>query len=69
VATRAPGPVVSYLLALATTMMIAGITVVAFAQKEGSAANSFGGRFLGRNFCRFLADYTGKSLLDKTIVP
>ncbi|WP_353073977.1 hypothetical protein [Tunturiibacter gelidiferens] len=67
--TRTPGSIASYLLSLATAMMIAGITVVAFARKKDaqpilSVEDFWGGVFVG-----FLAGYTGKSFLDKTVVP
>jgi len=66
-ATRDLQTIISYLLSLITAMMIAGIVVVAFARKKDaqpilSVEDFWGGVFVG-----FLAGYSGKSFLEKTI--
>jgi len=57
----------SYALSLVSSMMIAGIVVVAFARKKDaqpilSVEDFWGGVFVG-----FLAGYTGKSFLDQAV--
>jgi hypothetical protein len=57
----------TYLLSLLSSMMIAGIVVVAFARKKDaqpilSVEDFWGGVFVG-----FLAGYTGKSFLDQAL--
>jgi uncharacterized membrane protein YfcA len=67
VTARTPQAIVSYLLSLITAMMIAGIVVVAFARKKDaqpilSVEDFWGGVFVG-----FLAGYSGKAFLEKTL--